>query len=127
MSTTLRKLETLFSCTKLAFLLGTSVFQWEVLIFTPGKFTKLSQRPVTKHSRVLVGFEVQMPLGGCNGVGFKKRSNPFFKNHTKRRNSKGCHLRSGDVIQKLAVAEVGVSSLGDRNTQDVSPIYRTHS
>ena len=57
----------------------------------------------------------------------KKEVIHFFKNHTKRRNSKGCHLRSGDVIRKLAVvvAEVGVSSLGDRNTQDVSPIYRT--
>ena len=82
----------------------------------------------------LVGFEVPMPLSGCNGVGFKKQkkvyvSDPFLKNHTNRRKSIGCHLRSGDVTLKFVVAVVGVSySLGDRDTgaQDVLPIYRTH-
>ena len=62
----------------------------------------------------LVGFEVPLPLSGCYGVGFKKQkkvyvSNPFLKNHTNRRNSIGCHLRSGDVTIKFVVAVVGVS------------------
>ena len=77
----------LFACTTFAFSsVNFSLCQCDVSIFIPVLHTPNCHIDLLLSTTeyILVGFEVPMPLGGCNGVGFKEGSNPFFQKTTQK-------------------------------------------